>query len=404
MKTAEFRGFALVRTLPYASVVIYLDNNASTALAGEVLAAMMPYLEATFGNASSAHSAGRAARVGIEDARAHVAALVGAEYPSEVVFTSGGTESIWTALHMAREEGRAPRYVISAVEHAAVFDAARAFARPDGQVIAVPVSRTGALDLDALDDALLGGPAVVSLMLANNETGVISSLEHALPIIRRRGALLHVDAVQAAGKIPVDVQRIGCDYLSISAHKFHGPKGTGAVYVRRNAPRNAFIGGTHEGGLRGGTENVAAIVGLGAAARAALRDLDTEMSRTAALRDRIEAALLSSIEGADVNGDRTARVANTTSVYIPQCDAATLVENLSARGVCVSSGAACSTGRKASHVILAMGHSERRANSSLRISLSKFNTAAEIDRAAAILQETVAATVRLPGGQARRPE
>ena len=380
---------------------IYLDNNATTRPLVEVIEAVQTCLREGYGNPSSLHQAGRNAREEVELARANVAKLIGAENPADIVFTSGGTESISHVFAIARAVAESnttvPGIGHSTVEHAAVLDAARVCAAHGGTVKTVGVDVNGALDLDALD-AVLSGMArgtFVFLMLANNETGVVFDIPKAAELCRKHGAFLHVDAVQAVGKIPVNVDSLGCDYLSLSAHKFHGIKGSGALYIRRGCPRAPLVPGHQEGGLRGGTENVPGILAMGVAAKAAVdADKGAEIcSLMFPLRQRLEDAILASVPGSAVNGAGACRISSTSNIFFPGKDAAALVERLSTHGVYVSAGAACSTGGEPSHVLRAMGLSELRANASLRFSLSRFTTVEEIDAAVAIVADVVSTSL-----------
>jgi cysteine desulfurase len=378
---------------------IYLDNNATTRPLAAVAEAAGMCMAEGFANPSSAHLAGRAARIKVEKAREAVAALIGAPAPTDIVFTSGGTESIAQVFAIARREaerrGNKPYIIHSSVEHAAVLDAAGRAAARGATVKSVTVDSHGNLNIDALGAALAVAPAgaFVFLMLANNETGVIFDIPQAAQLCHAHGAFLHVDAVQAAGKIALSVERLGCDYLSLSAHKFHGIKGAGAIYMRRGYPCAPLIAGHQEGGLRGGTENVPGIVAMGVAAKSVLENLEIDAGRVGALRDRLEIGVKSAIPGAAINGVEARRLPNTTNIFFPRKDAATLLERLSARGVYVSAGAACSTGGQPSHVLRAMGQSEARANASLRFSLSSFTTEEEIDAALTIVTEVVATSL-----------
>jgi cysteine desulfurase len=370
---------------------VYLDANATTRPAPEVVEAMLPHLRERFANPSSAHAAGVRARRDVEAARDEVAALAGAD-PAEVVFTSGGTEAIATALRGAVAD-LAGAIVTTAVEHAATRGAlARLAAEGRCEVATVPVDAAGALDLDALDRALEGRRriALVTLLHANNETGLLFPVDEVARRCRARGALLHVDAVQAAGKVAIDLARLGADLVSISAHKLHGPKGAGALVVRRGVRVPPLLAGHQEGGRRGGTEDVAAIAGFGVAARLARAWLATDgPARLAALRDRLEARLLA-IPGAARNGAARPRVASTASLRFEGVDGAALVLELSRRGVHAATGAACSSGAlEPSHVLLAMGLSPEEARGSLRLSLSRETTAAEVDRAAREVEDLV---------------
>lgn len=376
---------------------VYLDNNATTKPLDSVVVAMEDCLTDAWANPSSHHLPGRRARARIEKAREAVAALIGCKSPTEVVFTSGGTESISQAFsiadHLSREE--TPFIVVSAVEHAAVLQAAESRRARGSSVQLIRVDDKGNLDCQNLCDVLGKAPkgTFVSLILANNETGVIFRIKEVAELCRSYGARLHVDAVQAIGKIPVKACELECDYLSMSAHKFHGPKGIGALYIRHGTPKMAIIEGHQENGMRGGTENVPGIIGMGVSADAVLNGLEEDIRRMSTLRDRLEIAILSAMQSAEVNGNRDNRLCNTSNISFPGKDSAVLVEQLSARGVHVSAGAACTTGGQPSHVLRAMGLSEERANSSLRFSVSKLTTDNDIETAAAAVIQVLASSL-----------
>lgn len=358
-----------------AARVIYLDANATTPVLPEVFEAMLPWLRDHFANPSGSYGEAKLARRAIERAREQVACLIGAE-PEEIVFTSGGTESVNAALRSLDGLAGAGAAVISAIEHSAVLRTVDEFSRG---AVRVPVDAGGRLELDALGRALEGG-GFLSLMAANNETGVIQPLCEAAAMARERGMAVHSDAVQAAGKIPLDVRALGVDLLSLSAHKFHGPKGVGALYVRRGLRFKAWLhGGGQESGRRSGTENTAGIVGMGAAAVAAM----SGAVETGSLRDAFEARVLAGLSGVTVNGDLAHRLPNTSHLSFEGCDAAGLLILLDEAGIACSAGSACMTGKqRPSHVQLAMGIPEARAKSSLRCSFSKMSTLAEAQAAA----------------------
>jgi cysteine desulfurase len=372
--------------------LIYLDNNATTRPLPEVLEAMRPFQEEFYGNPSSRHPLGGRARQAIDRARDQVAALVGAR-PDEVVFTSGGTESDNCALRGVLEARRERRHlVVTAVEHPAVLETARRLAHEGYEVTEAGVDADGALDLAALRDAVRSDSAVISVMAANNETGVIFPLDEVAAIARERGALLHCDAVQAAGRIPIDLASLPVDLLSLSGHKLHGPKGTGALVVRRRTPLAPILRGGHqEGDRRPGTENVPGIVGLGEACERSARFLAGRgWDRVAAQRRRLEEGLTAAIPGSVVNGARAPRVANTTSIRFPGTEAETLLLLLGEEGICASSGSACATGAiEPSHVLRAMGLAPAEARGSVRFSLSRFTTEREIGRVLALVPPAV---------------
>ncbi len=366
-----------------AASVIYLDANATTALPEAVLEEMLPWLREGFSNPSGAHAGAKLARKAIDRARGQVAELIGAD-TGEIVFTSGGTESVNTALHSLDRLTGQGMAVVSAIEHSAVLRYVDVMAR--GKSL-VPVLLSGRLDLVAFQNALEDA-AFISLMMANNETGVIQPLLEAMEMAKTRGLPLHTDAIQAVGKIPVDVRKLGVDLLSLSAHKFHGPKGVGALFVRQGLRFQPLLqGGGQEVGRRSGTENTAGIVGMGAAAewvRLRLGD------GAAILRDAFEAAVLAGTSGVMVNGDQHHRLPNTSHLSFDRCDAAGLLILLDEMGVACSAGSACMTGKqKPSHVQLAMGIPESRAKSSLRVSFSRLNTMDEALAAAAALIRVV---------------
>jgi cysteine desulfurase len=384
---------------------VYLDNNATTPLDPRVLAAMRPALEGGFGNPSSLHWFGQQARAAIDEAREEVAALIGAS-PGEIVFTGSGSEADNMALRglsgMAREPRR--KVVVSAIEHHAVLNSARALAEEGVPVEYARANPDGVVDMDDLRAKVDERTALVAVMLANNETGMVQPVAEVAALARRHGALLHCDAVQAAGKIALDVGRLDADTVALSAHKFYGPKGVGALYVRRGTRMRALVrGGAQEKNRRAGTENVAGIVGFGCAARLARTELAADASRLALLRDRLEVRLLS-IPGARCNG-RGPRVPNTSNVSFEGIDAESLLLALDLKGIAVSTGAACAAGAvEPSHVLRAMGLPVDQVQGSLRFSLGRGDREAEIDRAAAEVAEAVALQrrVRQKAAAARR--
>ena len=371
--------------------MIYLDANATTPLLPEVLDAMLPWLREGFANPSGSYAAAKLARKAIDHARSHVAELIGAD-ASEIIFTGGGTESVNTALHSLDRLTGQGNAVVSAIEHSAVLRCVESLTR---EVTRVPVTPGGRLDLAQFTQAL-DGAAFVSLMAANNETGIIQPLQEAAALARERGLPVHSDAIQVVGKIPLNVRELGVDLLSLSAHKFHGPKGVGALFVREGLRFQPLLeGGGQEAGRRSGTENTAAIVGMGAAASLLLRAPEEPL---ATMRDAFEAAVLAGISGVAVNGDLVHRLPNTSHLSFDQCDAAGLLILLDEAGLACSAGSACMTGKqRPSHVQLAMGIPEARAKSSLRISFSRLNTLAEALLAAAILKQAVEKLRRVQG-------
>jgi cysteine desulfurase len=370
---------------------IYLDNNSTTRIAPEVLEAMMPYLKDEYGNPSSLHRSGQAARHAIEMARQDVADLIGAD-PREIVFTSGGTEADNLAILGALAAHPTKRHIVTtAVEHVAVHSLCERLATQGYRVTFVKVDVQGRLDLNEFADALDGDTAIASVMHANNETGVIFPIEEIAKIAAEKRVLLHVDAVQTAGKMPLEMKTMQPALLSIAAHKFHGPKGAGALYVRKGVRmKNQLVGGHQERDIRPGTENVAAIVGMAAAARLARERLSKPQAQIGALRDRLEMGVLGTIEFAHVIGAESPRTCNTTTIGFESLEAEAILIALSEEGVCASSGSACSSGSlEPSHVLKAMGVDERIAHGAVRFSLSSYTTSEEIDRALEIIARVV---------------
>jgi len=375
-----------------APQLIYLDNNATTQPLPPVVDAVRDALQSGYANPSSVHQFGQSARHAVECARGQVAALIGAE-PRDVVFTSGGTESINLAIRgLLAYRGEKCHVVTSAVEHSAVTRLAQQLRREGHTVDEVGVDSSGRLDLEQLADRVTDQTALVSLMWANNETGVLFDMDEIARIVDERGAVLHVDAVQAAGKVPINVGDLPIHLLSISAHKFHGPKGAGAIYVRkRTRVRPQIIGGRQERDLRGGTENAPAILGMGVAAEWAAKALANDTTRRiAALRDRLESGVLAAVPGATVNGADAPRICNTSNIGFPSVAAEGMLILLSENGVCASSGSACSSGSlEPSHVLAAMNIPDELAHGSIRFSLSKLTTEAEIDRVTDLVPQLV---------------
>jgi cysteine desulfurase len=362
---------------------IYFDHNATTPVDPGVGEVMVRVLRDEFGNASSVHHFGQRAKAVLDDARSAVGSLIGAE-PSELVFTSGGTESDNFALRGVAEalEPTGRRHLMaSAIEHEAVLVTLKALARRGWRTTLLPVDTTGILNHDALEGALSDDTALVSVMHANNEIGTVQPIARLAELAHARGALFHTDAVQSIGKVPVDVRALGVDLLSLSAHKFNGPKGAGALWIKRGTRITAILtGGKHERARRAGTENVPAIAGLGATAELASRKLGPEAARLAALRDRLEAGVRASVAGTAVNGAIEPRVPNTTNISFDGVEAESLLIALDLEGVAVSTGSACSSGTlEPSHVLRAMGFPPHRTQNSIRISLGAGNTDAEVD-------------------------
>jgi cysteine desulfurase len=369
---------------------IYLDNNATTPVLPEVLEAMRPYFGEHFGNASSIHHHGQETRAAVERARDSVASLLGCR-AAEVVFTSGGTEG--DNLAIAGLTGAGDHVITSSVEHHAVLHACKHIDETGCDVTYVPVDGRGLVDPDDVRRALRSNTKLISIMMANNETGVLQPVEDIGKIAVEADVNFHTDAVQAAGKVPIDVKQIGCDVLSISGHKMHAPQGVGALFVRRGTRlQPLFYGGRHERSRRAGTENVPGIVGLGKAAELAMQGFENDDDKKmSTLRDRLQQGILAQVEEAAVNGDGAARVPNTVNTYFDHIEGEAMVISLDLKGLAVSTGAACSAGAiEPSHVLLAMGLRADRARASVRFSLGKQNTAEDIDLALALVPETVA--------------
>ena len=378
--------------------MIYLDNNATTAITQEVREAMLPFLGPEFGNPSSAHSAGRTVRDAVDNARASVATLLGAD-DSEIVFTSGGTESDNSAIRGALEIAPGKKHIITTrVEHEAVRKLCEKFEREGYRVSWLDVDSDGALDLDQLRSSLSDDTAVVSVMLANNETGVLFPVEEVGATVKENSnALFHVDGVNAVGKIPIDLSSGLIDMVSISAHKFHGPKGIGALYIRNGVQIPSLsIGGGQESGRRAGTEAVHQIAGIGAAAEL-VRDLTT-METVRNLRDKLETAILNNIPIASLNGtsDPSRRLPNTSNISFENLNGEALLAHLDDAGICVSTGSACNAGdHTPSAVLQAMDIPYSKAMGSIRFSLGRFNTEDEIDVVVSAIKEVTQKLARL---------
>ncbi len=368
---------------------VYLDSNATTPVLPEVLEAMRPFYLDQFGNASSIHHHGQHARAAVEAARESVARLLGCR-AAEVVFTSGGTEADNLAVFGIAQPG--DHAITSTIEHHAILNACKQLERRGCEVTYLPVDSRGLIDPDELRRSLRPNTKLISIMMANNETGVIQPVEEIGRITAEADVYFHTDAVQAAGKVPIDVKRIGCDLLSISGHKFHAPQGTGALYVRRGTLLEAlFYGGNHERQRRAGTENLPGIVGLGCAADIAVRGFeDGSVRRIEELRDRLENDLLSTIDARGLNGANAPRVPNTSNIYFDHIEGEAMVIALDLKGLAVSTGAACSSGAiEPSHVLTAMGLAPERARASIRFSLGKHTSAEDIDFALSIVPATL---------------
>jgi cysteine desulfurase len=361
---------------------IYFDHNATTPIRPEVLEAMMPYLTEEYGNASSIHAFGQNARGAVEEARSQVAALVGAR-PADIMFTSGGTESNNHAIlgAVAAAPGKTKHVITTAIEHVAVLDACRALAKQGIELTILPVSRDGLVNPEDVRTAIRPETVLITVMLANNEIGVIEPIEEIGKIADEKGIVFHADAVQAAGKIPIDIEKLGADLLSISAHKFSGPKGVGALYVRKGTRLAPLLFGGHsERDRRPGTEDVAAIAGMGKASELALADLRADAARVGSLRDRLERGLLDRVPHTWVNGARAPRVPNTSNLTFPFIEGEAMVIALDLKGIACSTGAACSSGAvEPSHVLLALGLPPEDARATLRLSLGRQTTMDEID-------------------------
>ncbi len=369
---------------------IYMDANATTPLLPEVLEVMRPYFTDRFGNASSVHSFGQQARSSVEQARLRVAELLHCR-PAEIVFTSGGTESDNLALFGATRPG--DHIITTAIEHHAVLHAAEHLAQCGREVTVLPCDADGVIDVEAVRRALRPNTRLISVMLANNETGAIQPVAAIAKIAAEAGALLHTDAVQAVSKLPLDVAALGCHLLSFSGHKIHAPQGIGVLFVRKDVKiEPLFFGGTHERQRRAGTENVAGIVGLGKAAEIARAGLtDGSIARMAALRDRLEREILARVDQSGVHSGTVARVPNTTNLWFDHLEGEALVIALDLKGLAVSGGSACASGAsEPSHVLTAMGIPAARARASLRFSLSKLTTEQDVDAAIQLVPQAVA--------------
>ncbi len=360
--------------------VYYFDNNATTCVAPEVVDAMIPFLRELWGNPSSAYAFGAQVHGHVEKAREQVAALVRAD-PKEVIFTSCGTEANNSAIHSALVTTGKRHVVTTAVEHSANMNFGDYLQRRGFEVTYLPVESDGSLDLHLLEKSIRPDTAIVSVMYANNETGVVFPIEEVAAICRSKDTLCHTDAVQVPGKLKIDVKQLGVDFLSLSAHKLHAPKGVGMLYVKRRTKYTPYvIGGHQEKGRRGGTESVANIVAFGRAAELAMATLDDENTRVRALRDRLENFILTSIPNTVRNGAKEPRLPNTANIAFDFVEAEAVLLLLDQIGVCASSGSACTTGSlDPSHVLTAMGVKPMRARGSVRFSLGIYNTEAEVD-------------------------
>ena len=393
--------------------IIYFDNNATTQVDPRVFEAMRPFFCERYGNASSIHSFGGSVMAEVEEARRQVADLLGSTFrdkdnrAAEILFTSGGTESDNAAI--AAATAAAPdrrRIVVSRVEHPAILTTVCEYERRGYDVRLIPVDDKGRLDMAELEASVNSQTALVSLMWANNEIGNLYPVAEAAEIAHRNGAVFHTDAVQAVGKIPIELDRVPVDLLSLSGHKLHGPKGIGVLFIRRGVRFKPFVTGGHqERGRRGGTENVPGIIALGEACRLAKAEMAEEVRHLTALRDRLEQQVLEAIPKAFINGDREHRLPNTSSISFEGIEGEAILSLLDQFGICASSGSACTTGSlEPSHVLRAMGVPYTRAHGTLRFSLSKFNTGEEIDELMQVLPQIIATLRRISpfwqGGQA----
>jgi cysteine desulfurase len=372
---------------------IYFDNNATTAVDPQVFEAMKPFFLEDFGNASSIHAFGQKARAVLEQARRQVADLVGAQ-PQEIVFTSGGTESDNTALRGVASylRARGNHIITSAIEHPAILRTCEQLEKEGFEVTYVPAGKDGVVKLDVLETAIKDHTILISVMYVNNETGTIQPLARIAELARNRKIVFHTDGVQAVGKIPVDVKQLGIDLLSLSSHKLHGPKGIGALYVRRGVRFNPLLlGGPHERSRRAGTENVPGVIGLGKACELAGQNLTDFDTRVRGLRDRLENTVLEKIPDSSVNGSRTQRAPHVTNLSFRGTEGEALLISLDFQGIAVSTGSACSSGSlEPSHVLRALGIPSDLIHGSIRFSLSRMNTDEDVDHLLDVLPKTIA--------------
>jgi len=380
---------------------VYFDYNATTPVEPEVLDAMLPYFSGEFGNAASIHTPGQRARGAVETAREQVAALIGAR-AQEIVFTSGGTESdnhavfgvvvqAFLPVPTSKNPDPSPHIITTAIEHEAVLNACQALEKSGVRVTFLAANREGQIDLDELRQAVRPETVLITVMHANNELGTVQPLEEVGRIAKERDIYFHTDAVQSAGKVPIDVNKLGVDLLSLSAHKFYGPKGIGALYIRGGTRlRQLLYGGHHQRGFRPGTENVAGIVGLGKAAEIARESLAADARRVSTLRDKLEQGLLARVPHARVNGGASLRTPNTTNLVFPGIEGEALLIALDLKGLACSTGAACSSGAvEPSHVLTAIGLPPEEARASLRFSLGRHTAEQEIDFALQVVPSAV---------------
>ena len=360
---------------------VYLDNNATTRVAPEVVEEMLPYFSDFYGNPSSMHSFGGNLGIKVREARARIAALLGAQ-PEEILLTSGGTESDATAIHAALAAHPHKKHIVTTrVEHPAIKNLFEQYGKNGYRVSFIPVDREGRIDMEEFFGCLSEDTAVVSMMWANNETGVLFPVDEVAAELRDRGIVLHTDAVQAVGKVPIDLARTGVDLLSLSGHKLHGPKGIGALYIRKGTKfKPLMVGGHQEHGRRAGTENVPGIIGLGKACELAAGNLNDVGTRVGSLRDRLENALLETVPQSMVNGERANRLPNTSSIAFEYVEGEAILLMMNEHGIAASSGSSCTSGSlEPSHVLRAMGIPFTAAHGSIRFSLSHYTTSEEID-------------------------
>jgi cysteine desulfurase len=373
---------------------IYMDHSATAPMAPQVLEAMLPYFSEKFGNASSLHSFGREAKEALEECREKVAGLLGAD-PEEVIFTSGGTESDNLALkgiaYRSREKGLGNHIITTAIEHPAILETCRKLENQGFSITYLPVTREGLIDLEVLESAIRKETILISVMHANNEIGTIQPLEDIGKIAKEKEIYFHTDAVQTAGKIPIDVQKMELDLLSISAHKLYGPKGIGALYVRKGTRLDSIIqGGGHERNLRSGTENIPGIVGLAKAAELAQQDMMIESERLLRLRDRLAGLVLDQVKDAWINGTMTQRLPSNLNFGFRYVEGESLLMFLDSKGIAVSTGSACSSHKlEPSHVLMALGLPAEECHGSLRITMGRSNTEEDIDYVGSAIVEAV---------------
>ena len=380
--------------------IIYLDNNATTQVDPAVFEAMMPWLREEYGNPSSVYSLGKRAAAALDTAREQLASLLHCA-PDELIFTSCGSESINSAILSAVSIDPDKTHIItSAVEHSATIKLCEHLARRGYEITWLPVDELGRLDTERLESAIRPDTALVTLLWANNETGVLFPIQEIARLTSARKVALHVDAVQGIGKLPLNVGELGVQFLSVSGHKLHCPKGIGALYIHKRARFTPWLRGSQESARRGGTQNVSSIVAMGKAAEIAAALLSADPGKTKGLRDRFEQSVLKSVAGAEINGEREHRLPNTTNISFDGIESEGALILLDERGICCSAGSACTSGSvHPSHVLKAMGFSNHRARSSLRFSFGRFNTGEEVDIASAVVPEVIDKLRRLAPAQ-----